>query len=103
MNGPAMRGVAILGSTGSVGEHTLDVIARHPDVVAQQGLGRGRPEQHEDLRADEGEFGLDPREAGADLVTIHPSAVLRARGQEARAAALAGLIDDLRVAAKAGD
>ena len=35
------------------------------------------------------------------LVTIHPSAVLRARGQEARAAALAGLIDDLRVAARA--
>jgi DNA polymerase len=37
------------------------------------------------------------------LVTIHPSAVLRARGQEARAAALAGLIRDLRVAAQAGD
>jgi DNA polymerase len=35
------------------------------------------------------------------LVTIHPSAVLRARGREARAAALAGLIDDLRVAGRA--
>ena len=35
------------------------------------------------------------------LVTIHPSAVLRARGREVRAAALAGLIDDLRVAARA--
>ena len=37
------------------------------------------------------------------LVTIHPSAVLRARGKDARAAAMAGLIADLRVAAKAPD
>ena len=36
------------------------------------------------------------------LVTIHPSAVLRARGQAARAASMAGLIADLRVAAKHG-
>ncbi len=36
------------------------------------------------------------------LVTIHPSAVLRARGQAARAASMAGLIEDLRVAAKHG-
>jgi uracil-DNA glycosylase len=36
------------------------------------------------------------------LVTIHPSAVLRARGQAARAASMAGLIGDLRVAAKHG-
>jgi DNA polymerase len=35
------------------------------------------------------------------LVTIHPSAVLRARGEAARAAAMAGLIADLRVAAQA--
>jgi DNA polymerase len=35
------------------------------------------------------------------LVTIHPSAVLRARGREARAHAMAGLVDDLRVAADA--
>jgi DNA polymerase len=36
------------------------------------------------------------------LVTIHPSAVLRARGRPARDAAMAGLIDDLRIAARAG-
>jgi DNA polymerase len=36
------------------------------------------------------------------LVTIHPSAVLRARGQAARAAAMAGLVDDLRAAANGG-
>jgi DNA polymerase len=33
------------------------------------------------------------------IVTIHPSAVLRARGREARAASMTGLIDDLRMAA----
>ena len=33
-------------------------------------------------------------------VTIHPSAVLRADGGEARAAALAGLVSDLRIAAR---
>ena len=26
-----MRGIAILGSTGSIGRSTLDVVARHPD------------------------------------------------------------------------
>jgi DNA polymerase len=36
------------------------------------------------------------------LVTIHPSAVLRARGQAARAASMAGLVGDLRVAANHG-
>ena len=38
-----MKGVAILGSTGSVGRSTLDVVARHPDrfrVVALAARGR---------------------------------------------------------------
>ena len=26
-----MRGLVVLGSTGSIGENTLDVAARHPD------------------------------------------------------------------------
>jgi 1-deoxy-D-xylulose-5-phosphate reductoisomerase len=34
--------VAILGSTGSVGEHTLDVIARHPDRFRVVALGAHR-------------------------------------------------------------
>ena len=34
-----MIGVAILGSTGSVGEATLDVIARHPDRFRVVALG----------------------------------------------------------------
>jgi uracil-DNA glycosylase len=36
------------------------------------------------------------------LVTIHPSAVLRARGSAERESAKAGLIEDLRVAARLG-
>ena len=36
------RGVAILGSTGSVGEHTLDVVARHPDRFRVVALGANR-------------------------------------------------------------
>ena len=35
-------GVAILGSTGSVGEATLDVIARHPDRFRVVALGAHR-------------------------------------------------------------
>src|SRR5689334_6475806 len=37
-----MIGVAILGSTGSVGEHTLDVVARHPDRFRVIALGAHR-------------------------------------------------------------
>jgi 1-deoxy-D-xylulose-5-phosphate reductoisomerase len=37
-----VKGVAILGSTGSVGEHTLDVIARHPDRFRVVALGANR-------------------------------------------------------------
>src|ERR1041385_8134744 len=37
-----MIGVAILGSTGSVGENTLDVIARHPDRFRVVALGANR-------------------------------------------------------------
>src|SRR3954463_5846104 len=42
MNDPGRQGVAILGSTGSVGEHTLDVIARHPDRFRVVALGAHR-------------------------------------------------------------
>jgi 1-deoxy-D-xylulose-5-phosphate reductoisomerase len=37
-----VNNVAILGSTGSVGEHTLDVIARHPDRFRVLALGAHR-------------------------------------------------------------
>ena len=42
MNSDGVKGVAILGSTGSVGEHTLDVIARHPDRFRVVALGANR-------------------------------------------------------------
>ncbi|HEV7607275.1 MAG TPA: 1-deoxy-D-xylulose-5-phosphate reductoisomerase [Steroidobacteraceae bacterium] len=42
MKGDGVKGVAILGSTGSVGEHTLDVIARHPDRFRVIALGANR-------------------------------------------------------------
>jgi 1-deoxy-D-xylulose-5-phosphate reductoisomerase len=42
MSGEGVRGVAILGSTGSVGENTLDVIARHPDRFRVIALGANR-------------------------------------------------------------
>ncbi|MDF3020854.1 MAG: 1-deoxy-D-xylulose 5-phosphate reductoisomerase [Steroidobacteraceae bacterium] len=37
-----VQGVAILGSTGSVGENTLDVVARHPDRFRVVALGAHR-------------------------------------------------------------
>ena len=33
-----MRGLCILGSTGSIGENTLDVVARHPDLFRVKAL-----------------------------------------------------------------
>jgi 1-deoxy-D-xylulose-5-phosphate reductoisomerase len=42
MTSGGLNGVAILGSTGSVGEHTLDVIARHPDRFRVIALGAHR-------------------------------------------------------------
>jgi len=42
MSGDGVKGVAILGSTGTVGEHTLDVIARHPDRFRVVALGANR-------------------------------------------------------------
>ncbi len=35
----SMRGVSILGSTGTIGDNTLDVIARHPDRLRVIALG----------------------------------------------------------------
>ena len=42
MTSDSMQGVAILGSTGSVGEATLDVVARHPDRFRVVALGAHR-------------------------------------------------------------
>ena len=37
-----MIGVAVLGSTGSIGESTLDVVARHPDRFRLVAIGANR-------------------------------------------------------------
>ena len=37
-----MIGVAVLGSTGSIGESTLDVLGRHPDKFKLVALGANR-------------------------------------------------------------
>ncbi|EQD39379.1 1-deoxy-D-xylulose 5-phosphate reductoisomerase, partial [mine drainage metagenome] len=37
-----MIGVVVLGSTGSIGENTLDVLARHPERFRLIGIGAHR-------------------------------------------------------------
>src|SRR5581483_9205065 len=37
-----MKGVVVLGSTGSVGENTLDVLGRHPERFRLVGIGANR-------------------------------------------------------------
>ena len=36
-----MKTLSILGSTGSIGQSTLDVVARHPDRFCVKGLAEG--------------------------------------------------------------
>ncbi len=46
-----MKGIAVLGATGSIGVNTLDVIARHPDryqVVAPGRTAQCGPAAHAD-------------------------------------------------------
>ena len=40
---------------------------RHTNSPSQQGLGRRRPEAHDDLRTHDRDLGLEPRPAGGDL------------------------------------
>ncbi len=42
MNSPAVKRIAVLGATGSIGSSALDVIARHPDRLRVQTLAAGR-------------------------------------------------------------
>ena len=42
MSTPAIKGIAVLGSTGSIGVNTLDVIARHPDRFRLVAVGAQR-------------------------------------------------------------
>ena len=86
------KGVAILGSTGSVGEHTLDVIARHPDRFHVAALGAHRNAVR--LAEQAVRFGA-PCVALADVTAAAElERELRARGSRARVlAGPAGLED----------
>ena len=75
-----VSGVAILGSTGSVGENTLDVIARHPDRFRVVALGAHR--NVEKLAEQCRRFAV-PYAALADgAAAAELKAALRARGAE---------------------
>jgi 1-deoxy-D-xylulose-5-phosphate reductoisomerase len=93
MSVPGVSGVAILGSTGSVGENTLDVIARHPDRFRVVALGAQR--NYEKLAAQCEKFSVpyaalaDPR-AAAELEKL-----LRARGVGTRVLAGPAALDEI--------
>jgi 1-deoxy-D-xylulose-5-phosphate reductoisomerase len=77
-----MKGVAILGSTGSVGENTLDVVARHPDRFRVIALGAQR--NFEKLAAQCEKFDV-PYAALADTrAAAELAKLLRARGLNTR-------------------
>jgi 1-deoxy-D-xylulose-5-phosphate reductoisomerase len=90
-----VKGVAILGSTGSVGEHTLDVIARHPDRFRVVALGANR---NVDRLAEQcARFGV-PYAALADgSAAAALESALRARGAATRV--LAGVDALVQIAA----
>jgi 1-deoxy-D-xylulose-5-phosphate reductoisomerase len=77
-----LKGVAILGSTGSVGESTLDVIARHPDRFRVIALGANRNAEKladQCLRFDVPYAAMADESAAAMLPQL-----LRARGANTR-------------------
>jgi uracil-DNA glycosylase family protein len=75
-----------------------------PDVLVLLGATAAQALLGDDVRVtrDHG-VPIESNLAPVVLVTIHPSAVLRARDEAARATAMKGLVDDLRVAARRAD
>jgi 1-deoxy-D-xylulose-5-phosphate reductoisomerase len=90
-----LQGVAILGSTGSVGEHTLDVIARHPDRFRVVALGAHR---NVDKLAEQCARFAVPYAALADASQAQKlEQALRARGAPTRVLAGAAALADIVV------
>ena len=88
-----MKGVAILGSTGSVGENTLDVIARHPDRFRVAALGAHRNAAR---LAEQAVRFSAPYVAIADATAATQlEAELRARGCTARVLAGPGALEEI--------
>jgi 1-deoxy-D-xylulose-5-phosphate reductoisomerase len=88
-----VNGVAILGSTGSVGENTLDVIARHPDRFKVVALGAQR--NFEKLAAQCEKFAV-PYAALADTrAAAELERLLRARGVGTRVLAGPAGLDEI--------
>ena len=86
-------GVAILGSTGSVGESTLDVVARHPDRFRVVAVGANRNVQkvaEQCSRFDVPYAALADNRAAAELATL-----LRARGLKTRVLAGPGGLEEI--------
>jgi 1-deoxy-D-xylulose-5-phosphate reductoisomerase len=93
MTEPGQRGVAILGSTGSVGEHTLDVIARHPERFRVVALGAHRNAARlaeQAVRFSAAYVALADATAAAQLERD-----LRARGATARVLAGPGALEEI--------
>lgn len=59
-----MRTIIVLGSTGSIGAQTLEVVAQHPDRFRIVGLGAGS--NRSGLEAQAREFGVEHTGLGAD-------------------------------------
>jgi len=88
-----LNGVAILGSTGSVGENTLDVIARHPDRFRVVALGAHRNAAklaEQCARFDVPVAAMADPQAATEL-----TALLRARGARTRVLSGAASLDDI--------
>ncbi|HZA19486.1 MAG TPA: 1-deoxy-D-xylulose-5-phosphate reductoisomerase, partial [Actinomycetota bacterium] len=75
------RHVVVLGSTGSVGRQTLDVIRANPDRWTVVGLAAGRDE--ESLLRQAAEFSVSSTGLGADAaieLAAHPDAEIVVNG-----------------------
>jgi 1-deoxy-D-xylulose-5-phosphate reductoisomerase len=93
MKAGGVMGVAILGSTGSVGEHTLDVIARHPDRFRVVALGANR---NSAKLAEQAARFAAPCVALADPAAARSlEQELRARGAATRVLAGAGALEEI--------
>jgi 1-deoxy-D-xylulose-5-phosphate reductoisomerase len=82
MSAPGLTGVAILGSTGSVGEATLDVIARHPDRFRVVALGAHR--NFEKLAEQCRRFSVPYAALADSAASLELEAALRARAAPTR-------------------